>query len=142
MGLTSSLFSGVSGLSALGNAMTVIGDNIANVNTVGFKSSRVTFQDILSQSVATQSGSAQVGRGTAVGDVSQAFGQGSFESTESSTDLAIGGEGFFMVRQPNNAENVYYTRAGGFSFDKDGNFVNSSEYVVQGWALQRNPITG
>jgi flagellar hook protein FlgE len=64
MGLTSSLFSGVSGLATLGNAMTVIGDNISNVNTVGFKSSRVIFQDILSQSVATQSGTAQVGRGT------------------------------------------------------------------------------
>ena len=142
MGLTSSLFSGVSGLSVLGNAMTVIGDNIANVNTVGFKSSRVNFQDILSQTVATQSGSAQVGRGTALGDVTQAFGQGSFESTESPTDLAIGGDGFFVVRHPNDAENDFYTRAGGFRFDKSGNFVNASGYVVKGWALERNPLTG
>jgi flagellar hook protein FlgE len=142
MGLTSSLFSGVSGLSVLGNAMTVIGDNIANVNTVGFKSSRVTFQDILSQTVATQSGSAQVGRGTAMGDVTQAFGQGSFESTESPTDLAIGGDGFFIVRHPTDTQNEFYTRAGGFRFDKDGNFVNAAGYVVRGWALDRNPITG
>jgi flagellar hook protein FlgE len=141
MGLTSSLFSGVSGLSVLGDSMTVIGDNIANVNTVAFKSSRVSFQDILSQTVATQSGSAQVGRGTALGDVTQAFGQGSFESTESPTDLAIGGEGFFIVRHPNNAENEFYTRAGGFYFDKDGNFVNAGGYVVRGWELERNPLT-
>ncbi len=141
MGLTSSLFSGVSGLSVLGDAMTVIGDNIANVNTVAFKSSRVSFQDILSQTVATQSGSAQVGRGTALGDVTQAFGQGSFESTESPTDLAIGGDGFFIVRHPNDVENEFYTRAGGFYFDKTGNFVNAGGYVVRGWELERNPLT-
>jgi flagellar hook protein FlgE len=142
MGLTSSLFSGVSGLAALGNSMTVIGDNIANVNTVGFKSSRVLFQDILSQTVATQSGSAQVGRGTALGDVTAAFDQGSFESTESATDLAIGGEGFFIVRSPDNSENEFYTRAGSFRFDKDGNFVNSAGYLVKGWELERNDETG
>jgi flagellar hook protein FlgE len=142
MGLTSSLFSGVSGLSVLGDAMTVIGDNIANVNTVGFKSSRVSFQDILSQTVATQSGSAQVGRGTALGDVTMAFGQGSFESTESPTDLAIGGDGFFIVRHPESVENEYFTRAGGFNFDKDGFFVNAAGYVVRGWELERNPLTG
>lgn len=142
MGLTSSLFSGVSGLAALGNSMTVIGDNIANVNTVGFKSSRVLFQDILSQTVATQSGSAQVGRGTALGDVTAAFDQGSFESTESATDLAIGGEGFFIIRHPNNPENQFYTRAGSFRFDKDGNFVNPAGYLVKGWELARNGTTG
>jgi flagellar hook protein FlgE len=142
MGLTSSLFSGVSGLAALGNSMTVIGDNIANVNTVGFKSSRVLFQDILSQTVATQSGSAQVGRGTSLGDVTAAFDQGSFESTESATDLAIGGEGFFIVRDPNNTENEFYTRAGSFRFDKDGNFVTSAGYLVKGWELARNDTTG
>ncbi|MBW2369014.1 MAG: flagellar hook-basal body complex protein [Deltaproteobacteria bacterium] len=138
MGLTSSLFSGVSGLSVLGNAMTVIGDNIANINTIGFKSSRVSFQDILSQSVATQSGTAQVGRGTALGDVTGIFGQGSFESTESPTDLAIGGEGFFIVRHPENENSEYYTRAGGFGFDKDGNFVNSAGYIVKGRQLIRD----
>lgn len=142
MGLTSSLFSGVSGLATLGNAMTVIGDNIANINTVGFKSSRVIFQDILSQTVATQSGSAQVGRGTSLGDVTAAFDQGSFESTESATDLAIGGDGFFIVRHPDNLENQFYTRAGAFRFDKDGNFVNPAGYVVRGWQLQRNEVTG
>ena len=69
MSLSSSLFSGISGLDALGNAMTVIGDNIANVNTVGFKASRVTFQDVLSQTVATTAGTTQVGRGTSLSDI-------------------------------------------------------------------------
>jgi flagellar hook protein FlgE len=140
MSLSSSLFSGISGLSTLGNAMQIIGDNIANVNTVGFKSSRVTFQDVLSQTVATTSGSAQVGRGSSLADISSTFSQGSFESTDSATDLAIGGEGFFVVRDPNNANNEYYTRAGEFRFDKDGNFVNPAGYIVRGWAL--DPTTG
>jgi len=135
MSLSSALFSGISGLSTLGNSMTVIGDNIANVNTVGFKGSRVTFQDVLSQTVATTAGTAQVGRGTILADISSSFAQGSFESTNSTTDLAIGGNGFFMVRDPASVNNEYYTRAGEFRFDKDGNFVNPAGYIVRGWAL-------
>jgi flagellar hook protein FlgE len=135
MSLTSGLFSGISGLSALGNSMTVIGDNIANVNTVGFKESRVTFQDVLSQTVATTAGSAQVGRGTSLAEISSSFAQGSFESTNSSTDLAIGGSGFFIVRDPGSVNNEFYSRAGEFRFDKDGNFVNPSGYICRGWKL-------
>jgi flagellar hook protein FlgE len=135
MSLSSALFSGISGLNTLGNSMTVIGDNIANVNTVGFKGSRVTFQDVLSQTVATTAGTAQVGRGTILADISSSFAQGSFESTNSTTDLAIGGQGFFIVRDPASANNEYYTRAGEFRFDKDGNFVNPAGYIVRGWAL-------
>lgn len=142
MSLTSSLFSGVSGLASTGNAMTVIGDNIANVNTIGFKSSRVTFQDVLSQTVATKSGSSQVGRGTSVGEIAGQFVQGSFESTESPTDLAIGGDGFFIVRHPKNEAEQFYTRAGEFRFDKDGNFTTPSGYITQGWNVRRNEATG
>jgi flagellar hook protein FlgE len=134
MGISSSLFSGISGLSTQGNAMSVIGDNIANVNTIGFKASRTTFEDVLSQSVSTASGSSQIGRGTALSEVDTLFQQGSFESTSNATDLAIGGNGFFMV-SPKTTETTYYTRAGGFSFDSDGYFINSAGYVVQGWAL-------
>ena len=135
MSLTSSLSSGVSGLGTLGNAMTVIGDNISNISTVGFKASRVTFQDVMSQTVATASGTAQVGRGTSLSDISCSFAQGSFESTDSTTDLAIGGQGFFVVRDPSDENNEYYTRSGEFRFDKDGNFVNPSGLIVRGWAL-------
>jgi len=135
MSLSSALFSGISGLSTLGNSMTVIGDNIANVNTVGFKSSRVTFQDVLSQTVATVAGTSQVGRGTSLADITSSFSQGSFETTESTTDLAIGGEGFFVVRDANNAESQFYTRSGEFRFDKDGNFTSPAGYIVRGWEL-------
>jgi flagellar hook protein FlgE len=138
MSLSSSLFSGVSGLTTLGNYMTVIGDNIANVNTVGFKSSRASFQDVLSQTVSTADGTAQVGRGTSLADIASIFSQGSFESTNSTTDLAIGGDGFFVLRDPSDANNQFYTRAGNFSFDKDGNLVSPAGYIVAGWELDQN----
>ncbi len=137
MGISSSLFSGISGLSTQGNAMSVIGDNIANVNTIGFKSSRTTFEDVLSQTVSTASGSSQIGRGTTLSDVDTLFQQGSFESTSNATDLAIGGNGFFMV-SPLTSETNYYTRAGQFRFDSDGYFTNPAGYVAQGWALDEN----
>ncbi|RLB40489.1 MAG: flagellar biosynthesis protein FlgE [Deltaproteobacteria bacterium] len=134
MSLSSALFSGISGLSSLGNSMQIIGDNIANVNTVGYKGSTFTFQDLLAQSIATQSGPSQVGRGTAIGDIYSTFEQGAFESTGNTTDLAIGGNGFFVVKE-SGTENLYYTRAGNFRFDKDGNLVNPEGYIVQGWEL-------
>jgi flagellar hook protein FlgE len=137
MSLSSSLFSGISGLSSLGNAMQIIGDNIANVNTVGFKGSSFTFQDLLSQSVATLSGTSQVGRGTALGEISASFEQGSFESTSNSTDLAIGGDGFFLLKETGSSNN-YYSRAGNFRFDENGYLSNPVGYVVQGWALDEN----
>ena len=134
MALSSSLFSGISGLSSLGEAMQVVGDNIANVNTVGFKSSTYTFQDLLSQAVATQAGTSQVGKGTTLSDIYQTFSQGSFETTSSTTDLAIGGSGFFELREPEST-NMFLSRAGNFRFDKDGYLVNPEGYVVQGWEL-------
>lgn len=134
MSLTSSLFTGTSGMTNMGNAMQVIGDNVANVNTVGFKGNRYTFADLLSQSVATQAGSAQVGRGMALGSVDSSFGQGSFESTGNTTDLSIGGDGFFVLRQA-GTEREFYTRAGNFNFDKAGYLINPEGYVVQGWKL-------
>jgi len=134
MSLTSSLFSGISGMTNLGNAMQIIGDNIANVNTTAFKGSNYVFQDLLSQQIATQSGTAQVGRGMALGEVASVFEQGSFESTGNTTDLAIGGEGFFVLRE-SATEELYYSRAGNFKFDRDGVLINSVGYVAQGWAL-------
>ena len=134
MALSSALFSGISGLSTLGNAMQIVGDNIANVNTIGFKGSTFTFQDLLSQSVSTMSGTSQVGRGAGLGDIYAGFEQGSFESTGNATDLAIGGSGFFVVRDSGSSTD-YLTRAGNFRFDKDGNLINPEGYLVQGWTL-------
>jgi flagellar hook protein FlgE len=134
MALSSALFSGISGLTNLGNAMQIIGDNISNLNTIGFKSSSFTFQDLLSQSMFTRSGTSQVGRGTAIADVYASFEQGSFETTGNTTDLAIGGDGFFAVRE-SGSNSLYYTRAGNFRFNRDGQMINPEGYVVQGWMV-------
>lgn len=133
MGLSSTLYSGVSGLQANSTAMSVTGNNISNSNTVGFKSSSTIFSDVLSSSVATVSGQGQVGRGTGVSTVRTNFSQGSFQSTSSTTDLAIEGDGFFMVSAA-DSEEVFYTRNGSFSFDEDGYLVNAQGYRVQGQA--------
>jgi flagellar hook protein FlgE len=137
MALSSALFSGISGLSNLGNAMQVIGDNIANVNTVGFKGSSFSFQDLLSQAMFTRAGTSQVGRGTALSDIYATFEQGSFESTGNTTDLAIGGDGFFVLRE-SGSQSLFYSRAGNFRFDMDGYLVNPEGYVVQGWSVDAN----
>ncbi|MHB1014156.1 MAG: flagellar hook-basal body complex protein [Desulfurivibrionaceae bacterium] len=140
MGVSSSLYASISGLNTMGNAMSVMGDNVSNVNTIAFKSSLATFQDVLSQSVATAAGTAQVGRGVTLTNINGVFAQGSFQSTSSPTDLAIGGQGFFMLRAVGSAAADMYTRAGQFGFDKDGNLVNPTGNFVQGWTL--NSTTG
>ena len=104
MGISSSLFSSISGLSTMGDAMSVLGDNVANTNTLSFKSSRTTFQDVLAQSISTASGSAQVGRGVTMSTIDGLFAQGSFETSSTPTDMAIGGQGFFMLRAAGSAE--------------------------------------
>ena len=130
----SSLFSGVSGLNASSQQMDVIGNNIANINTVGFKAGVVVFGDILSQSIAGGSGAMQIGRGVGVSAVPTLFGQGSFASTQSATDLAIDGDGFFMVNDAEGA--TYYTRAGMFSIDRDEYLVDVNGYRVQGYIYE------
>jgi flagellar hook protein FlgE len=136
MGLSASLYSGTSGLKAHGEDMTVIGNNISNVSTIGFKGSRMYFEDALSQQITTASGSGQVGRGVSVGTVMGDFSQGSLESTTEATDLAIGGNGFFMV-SPAGQEVNYYTRAGNFRFDEEGYLVDPRGYRLQGWEVQQ-----
>ncbi|MCK5545504.1 MAG: flagellar hook-basal body complex protein, partial [Desulfobulbaceae bacterium] len=138
MAISSSLYSSISGLSTMGEAMSVLGDNVANVNTISFKSSRATFQDVLSQSVSTAAGSAQVGRGVTLSTVDGLFAQGSFESSSTATDMAIGGDGFFMLRGADSAEADMYSRAGEFRFDQAGDLVNPSGYFVQGWSIDEN----
>ena len=125
--------------------MDVIGNNISNVNTYGFKTSRVTFQDMLSQ---TLSGAAkpeenvggvnpkQVGLGMTIASIDRIFTQGSIQTTGNQTDLAISGDGFFMV---SNGDKNFFTRAGTFSLDRDGNLVNPANGLkVQGWMAERN----
>jgi len=136
MSLTASMWTGVSGLKGHGQDMGIIGNNIANMSTVGFKGSRLHFEDFMSQSVSVASGVGQVGRGVAVGAIIGDFSQGALESTTEATDVAITGNGFFMVRPPGE-EIRYYTRAGNFRFDKDGYLINPHGHRVQGWEIQQ-----
>ncbi len=142
MGVSSSLYSGVSGLNANSNAMSVIGNNISNANTIGFKSSRAIFGDLLSSQISGSGGASQVGRGVGLSIVDNVFGQGTFENTETNTDLAVEGAGFFIASDPlsGNAGN-FYTRAGAFRFDADGSLVNPEGYNVMGYALDENDNT-
>jgi fagellar hook-basal body proteins len=140
-----SLFSGVAGLKSHQTRMDVIGNNIANVNTTGFKASRVTFQDTLSQTlVGTSSATAsrggtnaqQIGLGVGVGSIDTIMTNGSTETTNKNTDLAISGAGFFVV---NDGKNTYYTSNGNFSFDANGTYgMPGSGLKVQGWVADAN----
>ncbi len=144
MGLTDALFTGTSGLRALGHGMSVVGDNVANLNTTAFKGSRISFSDIMAQSINTAAGSGQLGRGATLQALYPIFTQGSFESTANPTDLAIAGNGFFIVRDPRTTGNVFYTRDGQFMIDKNGYLVNAAGLRVQGWRIDEDTgdITG
>lgn len=137
MGLSSTLYTGISGLQANAEAMSVTGNNISNSNTIGFKSSSTLFSDVLSASISSSSGESQVGRGAQIATVQTSFSQGSFQNSTSSTDLAIEGDGFFMVSEAGSSENLY-TRNGSFSFDSNGYLVNSDGYRVQGKGFDSN----
>lgn len=138
MGMSSALYSGVSGLNTNSQAMSVIGNNLANTNTVGFKGSRTVFSDLLSSSINGSGGTSQVGRGVGVSKVDQVFSQGTFETTESGLDVAIEGEGFFILKEP-GSNTSYYSRAGSFRFDEQGYLINPEGYQVQG--KEFDPIT-
>ena len=137
MGVSTAMYAAITGLGAMGTAMSVISNNIANVNTLGFKASRSYFQDMLSQSANTPSGLGQIGRGVRLGAVTQVFSQGAFSNSTQDTDIAIAGEGFFRVQDPLTGE-LFYTRAGNFIFDKDGQMVTPSGFILQGWELDED----
>lgn len=129
------MYSGVSGLRAEGEALGVVGDNIANVNTVGFKQQRVVFQDVLGHSILAGQSSALPGSGVKVGDIQQLFNQGSLANTGVSTDLALNGDGFFVVKGAvEGVSGNFFTRAGQFTLDKSGFLVNPSGLQAQGYA--------
>lgn len=128
------MFSGVSGLRAEGEALGVVGDNIANVNTVGFKSQRAVFQDVLGHSILAGTSSALPGSGVRVGDVQQLFTQGSITNTGVSTDVALNGDGFLVVGGTvDGITGNFYTRAGQLTIDNDGFLVNQQGLNVQGY---------
>lgn len=129
MGIFSALYAGVNGINSNGSVISVIGDNIANVNTVGYKSSRASFEDILA--------GGGIGLGSRIGTVTGQFSQGGFESTSTVTDIAVDGKGFFILQNPADGTS-YYSRAGQFGVDKDGYLTNSTGYRVQGFTVDSN----
>jgi flagellar hook protein FlgE len=127
------MFTGISGLTANGEAISVLGNNIANVNTIGFKQGRMLFSDVLSTNI----NNGQIGRGVQIQAAENIFSQGSFESTDSATDLAIQGETFFVL---DNGGQRVYSRAGAFHFDANNTLVNPDGFQAMGYGI--DPTTG
>ena len=138
--MIASLYAGISGLSANSTAMTVIGDNIANVGTTGFKGNRSHFANILSTSLGGESATGNVGRGVEFWGTNAQWTQGSLENSSNATDLAINGKGFFMVQEESGSN--FYTRAGNFTFDKEGYLVNPDGLRLQGYQIDASGNVG
>ena len=134
MSLSASMWTGVSGLLAHGEKMNVVGNNLANVSTVGFRGQRMDFADFVYANTYTSAGTGQIGRGVKVGAIMGNFAQGSFETTTNATDLAISGSGFFKVNKIGKDQG-FYTRAGNFSFNSEGYLVDPNGYALQGWMV-------
>jgi flagellar hook protein FlgE len=131
-----SFSAGLSGLTANAEALKVVGNNLANLNTVGYKASSVAFQELVSQGPA--GAAAARGLGVSISSISPIFSQGSIESSREATNVAIQGNGLFVVRGP---QGNAYTRAGNFSFNSDGELVTPDGFKVQGYT-DIDPVTG
>lgn len=135
MSVTSAMYTGVTGLLANADGMNVIGNNLANVNTIGFKSGRILFSDMLSTGVTNSFSASQIGRGTQIQKIDNLFTQSSFENTEVVTDLAIQGNSFFALKEPSTTSPIdqsaaLLSKAGGFRLDSDLFLTNADGYQV------------
>jgi flagellar hook protein FlgE len=126
----------LSGLTADSDALDVVGNNLANLNTVGYKDTEVNFYDLLQQSIA--GGATQIGGGVSAPQTEAVFSQGSIQSTGGNYDAAINGNGFFVVQDPNG--DTLYTRAGNFQLNGSGELVTDTGQVVQGWTAQNGVL--
>ncbi len=140
-GLLGSLYNGNTGLRAASTGISVTGDNIANTSTVGHKGSRAHFADLMSEMIVGLRGGDQLGRGVRVSRIEKIFSQGAFQQTGVPTDMAISGDGFFILKSPGAAEN-HYSRAGQFRFDDEGFLVSPIGSRVQGYAAQNGALSG
>jgi len=141
MSITGSMYTGISGLQAQSAATSVVSNNLANSTTTAYKSSSILFEDVFYSTVYAGGSPDQVGNGVAVATVYTDYTQGAYESTSSVTDVALNGDGFFIVVDPDTGD-TYYTRAGNFSFDTEGYLVDSHGDRVQGWAMENGSISG
>ena len=138
MSLFSTLGTGASGMSASSSTLGVIGDNIANVGTTGFKSSRAFFVDMVPGSVGTLSGPAQLGRGAMMGGIGSSFDQGAITNTGGVLDMAVVGNGLFPVTQGGES---FFTRDGSFQLDRDGFVTNLSGARLQGYQAENGVLS-
>lgn len=145
-----SMYSAVSGLKSQQTKLNVIGNNIANINTVGYKSQKVGFSDLLSQNISSASGASgnmggtnakQIGLGTQVSSIGMVMSPGSSQYTGNDTDVALGGEGFFIVQSSNSDKDYKYTRAGNFGVDTKGNLVVNGMKVCGYEPGTKGPLT-
>jgi flagellar hook protein FlgE len=127
----------LSGLTADSDALDVVGNNLANLNTTGYKDNNVSFYDLLQQSIA--GGSTQIGGGVSAPQTERVFSQGSIQSTGGNYDAAINGNGFFVVQNPNGQ--TLFTRAGNFQLDASGNLTTATGQFVQGWTAQNGVLS-
>jgi flagellar hook protein FlgE len=135
-----SFSAGLSGLNANSVYLNVIGNNLSNINTIGFKSTAVTFMDLVSQTTGGSSiNPMQVGLGVVTGSMSPVFSQGAIESTGEPTNAAIQGNGFFVVKSPDDG--IFYSRAGNFSLNNEGVLITPDGFRVQGFT-ETDPLTG
>ncbi|MFP5220850.1 MAG: flagellar hook protein FlgE [Acidobacteriota bacterium] len=141
MSLMSAMYTGISGLGIHSQAMSVVGNNLANTSTMGFKRSGIQFEDFFYSNIATGNSFGQVGLGANIASIYGDFSQGAFLDTNSATDMAISGNGMFMV-QNDGTGSVYYTRAGNFTFDKTGYLRDTNGYTLQGWRANTDAKTG
>jgi len=126
----------LSALAAQSTAIDVVGNNLANLNTPGFKTSVVSFHDLVTQSLGAGLGDTQVGFGVGTPITLRQFSQGALQTTGGTLDAAIQGDGFFVIQGPNQA--VEYTRGGNFQVDKDGNLTTATGEQLQGWTQMVN----
>ncbi len=130
MGILSSMYTGITGMKGIGEALSIYGDNISNAQTNGFKTSRPEFQDVIAKSLKGLMGGNQIGRGVRLAGVNPIFAQGSVTQTDASTDLAITGDGFFVV---DGLDGRSFTRNGSFHFDKQGKLITVDNNLVMGF---------
>ncbi len=135
----SSFSSALSALNAFSTGIDVVGNNLANLDTTGFKASTVSFHDLVTESLSTGLSDTQVGFGVGTPVTMRQFTQGAIQTTGAPLDAAIQGDGFFVVQDPSSGA-TQYTRAGNFEVDQSGNLVTTTGAVVQGWTIQNGVL--
>ncbi|MDQ3231054.1 MAG: flagellar hook-basal body complex protein, partial [Pseudobdellovibrionaceae bacterium] len=144
MAISQALYTGVTGMSVMSDSMAVVANNLANANAKGFKYDRVEFDDLLSLDLGSSAGQAQLGRGARLSRVRAIHTQGGLSVTDRLTDMAVQGNGFFVVNNPKGekqeAGGLFYTRVGSFNFDKDGYLSDATGGHLQGYEADQDGV--